>query len=87
MPHAHIANFVHCVFSTKDRQNTIPVELQKKLWAYIIGIGNNLHVTTIAIGGTANHIHLLISLPPIMPLAEAIQKLKANSSRWMGGEI
>jgi putative transposase len=35
------------------------------------------------VGGTANHIHLLIRLNPTMPLAEAIQKLKANSSRWL----
>jgi REP element-mobilizing transposase RayT len=79
-----VANFAHCVFSTKDRQNSIPVELQPKLWAYIIGIAKNLQVTMIAVGGMPNHIHLLIAVPPAIARSVVIQKLKANSSRWMG---
>jgi putative transposase len=79
-----VATFAHCVFSTKDRKNSIPVELQPKLWAYLIGIAKNLQITMIAVGGMPNHIHLLIAVPPAMALSVAIQKLKANSSRWMG---
>ena len=77
-------NIRNCVFSTKDRKNSIPVELQPKLWAYLIGIAKNLQITMIAVGGMPNHIHLLIAVPPAMALSVAIQKLKANSSRWMG---
>jgi putative transposase len=32
----------------------------------------------------SNHVHLLIGLPPALTLAEVVQKLKANSSRWLG---
>ena len=84
MSHVYMAYFAHCVFSTKGRQNSIPVELQAKLWAYLIGIARNLQITMIAVGGMPNHIHLLIAVPPAMALSVAIQKLKANSSRWMG---
>jgi putative transposase len=84
MSHAHAANFVHCVFSTKERRNRIPVELQEKLYAYLIGIADNLELKIVAAGGTANHVHLLIGLPPSLTLAEVVQKLKANSSRWLG---
>jgi REP element-mobilizing transposase RayT len=38
----------------------------------------------VAVGGMPNHVHLLIAVPPAMALSVAIQKLKANSSRWMG---
>ena len=38
----------------------------------------------LCVGGTANHVHLLIGLPASMPLAKALQILKANSSRWIG---
>lgn len=86
MSHAYVANFAHCVFSTKNRQNTIPAELQPKRWAYLIGTAKNLQITMIAVGGTPNHVHLLIAAPPTMGLAVAVQKLKANSSRWMGGQ-
>jgi REP element-mobilizing transposase RayT len=37
----------------------------------------------IAVGGTRNHMHLLLRLKPNLPVAAAVQKLKANSSRWM----
>jgi putative transposase len=86
VPHTYIANFVHLVFSTKNRKDTIPPELNEKLPAYLLGIANNLRIKTLAIGGTANHIHILIALPPTMPVAEAAQKLKANSSRWLGAQ-
>jgi putative transposase len=84
MSHAYIANFAHCIFSTKDRRNLIPLELQPRLYAYLIGIARNLQIQLIAVGGMPNHIHLLIAVRPTMGLAVAIQKLKANSSRWMG---
>ena len=84
MPQTYAANFVHCVFSTKDRRDLIPETLQEKLRAYLLGIANNLGITLIAAGGMANHVHLLIGLPPTLPLAEAVQKPKANSSRWFG---
>jgi REP element-mobilizing transposase RayT len=82
--HTFTANFVHCVFSTKDRRDLISHDLQPKLWAYLIGTATNLPITMLAIGGTANHVHLLIATPSNMPLAVAVQQLKANSSRWMG---
>jgi putative transposase len=84
MSHTCNANFVHYIFSTKERKNIIPRELQEKLWAYLVGIGNNLHIKVLAVGGTSNHVHLLLGLPTTMTVAGAVQKLKANSSRWLG---
>ena len=84
LSHTYTSNLVHCVFSTKARRDLIPAGLQDKLWAYLIGIARNLKIATLAVGGTANHLHLLIGLPAKMTLADAVGKLKANSSRWMG---
>lgn len=87
MAHTYSANFVHCVFSAKERGNLIPTEWQEKLYAYLIGIADNLGLKILAAGGTANHVHLLISLPPSLTLAEVVQKLKANSARWLGEHV
>jgi len=84
MSHAYVANFAHCIFSTKDRRNLISPDLQPQLYAYLIGTAKNLQITMAAVGGMPNHVHLLIAVPPAMALSVAIQKLKANSSRWMG---
>jgi putative transposase len=53
------------------------------LYRYFIGIGKNLHIGIIDVGGIANHVHLLMALPSDISLAKAIQALKANSSRWL----
>jgi REP element-mobilizing transposase RayT len=84
MAHTYNAHFVHFIFTTKDRKDTIPKELQEQLWAYLLGIANNLKIKLLAAGGTTNHVHLLLGLPATIGAAEAIQKLKANSSRWLG---
>jgi len=84
MAHKYPNVLVHCVFSTKERRNTIPAELQSRLYRYFAGIGKNHKIPILCAGGTANHAHLLMALPSDIALAKAIQVLKANSSRWLG---
>lgn len=84
MAHTYPNILVHCVFSTKERRNIIPDELRENLFRYFVGIGTGHDIPVLSAGGTANHAHLLIALPATMPLAKAVQVLKANSSRWLG---
>jgi len=37
----------------------------------------------LAVGGVEDHVHTLISLPATLSVAEAIQLLKGNSSKWI----
>ena len=83
MSHSYSSNLVHAFFATKERKPLIPEDRQEKLWAYIVGIGNNLGVPVLAAGGTQDHMHLLFVLDHKIPLSTALQKFKANSSRWM----
>ena len=84
MAHRYANVIIHTVFSTKDRQNAIPDDLQPKLWKYFGGIGTNHELPILTCGGTANHAHVLIALPADMAVARAVQLLKANASRWIG---
>ena len=83
MNHTRVSLRVHVIFATKEHQPNIPPELQERLWAVIGGIARQCGMTAIAVGGTADHAHVLLLLPPTIPLATAVQKLKANSSRWL----
>lgn len=83
MGHTYTSTLMHCVFSTKDRRNLIPEEIQPKLWAYIGGIARQRGIKALAVGGTENHAHVLLSLPPVMPLAKAVQQIKGLSSKWL----
>jgi len=84
MSHTYSAHFVHVVFSTKDRKNLISSERQRKLFAYLGGITRKLGSSMLAVGGTSNHVHLLITIPPTIRLAEIVQKVKGSSSHWLG---
>jgi REP element-mobilizing transposase RayT len=81
--HTYFSGLVHCVFSTKERRNLISQELQPKLWAYLGGIARKNGMRALAIGGTENHVHVLLSLSPTMPVAKAVQLLKGGSSKWL----
>ena len=81
MAHTHTCNLVHCVFSTKNR--AVLIADPERLWQYFGGSARQKHILLLAAGGTANHLHLLISLPPTRTLAKAVQELKGNTSRWL----
>lgn len=84
MAHTYTSNFIHCVFSTKNRNPLIPAALTAELYAYLGGIAKGEGFSLLAAGGTANHVHLLFVLPASYSLADAVQKLKGSSSRWIG---
>jgi putative transposase len=82
MSHSYAQNTVHLVFSTKDRSKMIGPNLRAKLWAYIVGICRKEGIFVHVLGGTADHIHLLLQLPPTHSIARAVLTIKSNSSRW-----
>jgi putative transposase len=81
MARSYVLNYVHCVFATKDRTQLI--RDPKSLWAYIRGVARNRNFDLHAIGGTVDHVHVLLALPTNRSLAEIMRDIKANSSRHM----
>jgi putative transposase len=53
------------------------------LWAFLGGIARKNGFKALIVGGTENHVHVLLSLPATLPLARAMQLMKGASSRWM----
>jgi len=84
MAHTYASNFIHCIFSTKNRRPSIAAERMLDLYAYLGSVAKSEGFTLVAAGGTVDHVHLLFILPATHSLAHAVQKLKGSSSRWMG---
>jgi putative transposase len=82
MPQSLVKILVHIVFSTKDRIQMITPEIEPQLFGYIGGIIKNNAGRMIIAGGTADHIHLLVSLGRI-GVAELIGDIKRDSSVWI----
>ena len=74
---------VHCVFSTKERVPILNPEIRERLWPYLGGIAKQNGVHPKCIGGVADHVHLLLSMPTTMAIAKAIPLIKSGSSAWI----
>jgi REP element-mobilizing transposase RayT len=72
---------VHFVFSTKNRLPLIS-DLDG-IWNYLRGIARNRDADVLAVGGTENHVHMLIALPRNLTISTLMRDLKANSSRHL----
>jgi putative transposase len=83
MAHTFTNLLTHIIFSTKDRAPFIAAELKPELHAYLGGMVREIKGKAYSINGTADHVHLLVSLPPTLALSDAMKMVKANSSRWV----
>lgn len=73
----------HLIFSTKDRESLIVPEIKSELFAYLGGLTRELKGKAYGIKGTTDHVHLLISVPPVVSISEALRFIKSNSSGWV----
>ena len=83
MAHTFTNLLTHIVFGTKDRAPSIDDELKPQLFAYMSGIVRELKGKSFAVNGVSDHVHLLVRLPPALPVADAVRLIKANSSKWV----
>jgi REP element-mobilizing transposase RayT len=81
MAHTYIANYIHMVFSAKNREDSIPDA--PRIHQYLGGIARDAGVMPLAVGGTSDHVHMLMSLPATISIARAAQIVKGGSSRWI----
>jgi putative transposase len=74
---------MHIVFSTKERRPFITPALEQRLWPYIGGIARDNQMKALKVGGVADHVHVLLSIPSTVTIAKAVQLIKGNSSKWI----
>ncbi len=84
MAHTFNGNYVHAIFSTKERRPLIPPDRIPDLCSYFGGIARNEKLDLVAAGATVNHAHLLFLLPASRTLADTMQNFKGGTSRWLG---
>jgi putative transposase len=81
--HAFKPAFPHRVLSTKDRHPFIADDWRGCLHEYLGGLVRAADGIPEAVGGTADHVHLLVGLRATHALATFVQDIKQTSSRWV----
>jgi REP element-mobilizing transposase RayT len=74
---------MHFVFSTKNREPTILPDVEPALHTYMVGIVRAYDSWTLAINGTTDHVHLLVSMSKKVTVIDLMENVKKDSSKWI----
>ena len=78
-----VSLLVHIVFSTKGRMKIINPEIEPELFPYISGIIRKHESKCLAINGTEDHVHLLVSMGKNVTVPNLLMQIKKGSSAWI----
>ena len=85
MSRTYHRSFTHLVWTTWDREPLLEGEIEQAAYALIQSQCLRMKVTVHALGGAADHVHLLVSLPRTLCLADFMEAVKGGSSKALNG--
>ncbi len=79
--------YLHCVWSTWDRLPLITPNVERRLYTAIIDKCRELKCLPIRVGGTEDHLHLLVQLHSTVAVTMLVKEVKGASSHLMTHQI
>jgi REP element-mobilizing transposase RayT len=83
MAHTYSQLITHLIFSTQNRIPYLKTDLRDRLFRYMAGIVRGIDARDVLVNGVSDHVHILMTIPPALAVAAAVNKIKANSSKWI----
>jgi REP element-mobilizing transposase RayT len=83
MPQSVSKVILHVIFSTKNREPCLDSNVRLRVHAYLATVCRDLGADFVRVGGVADHVHIVTSLPRTTSQAELIEKIKKVSSKWI----
>ncbi|HUT34414.1 MAG TPA: IS200/IS605 family transposase [Planctomycetota bacterium] len=74
---------VHLIFSTKERQPLIGEGVADELYRYLATACATCGCPALRIGGTEDHVHILLSLSRTMAVSDLVEEVKKGASKWI----
>jgi putative transposase len=71
------------MWATKERRPLIKPELQQRLWPHLGGIAREYKMKALVVGGVEDHVHVRLSVPSTLSVAEFVPLRNDNSSKWI----
>jgi putative transposase len=81
------AIFVHFVWTTHDRHPIIVPAIERDLHRYIASVCRDDRCEVLAVGGTPDHVHLLVSLSNTITVAQLMRDVKGGSSHFVSERL
>ena len=83
MPQSLSKVIFHIIFSTKDREPWLDSNVRTRMHGYLATICRDLGADLVHVGGTADHVHLVATLPRTVSQAQFVEQIKKTSSKWI----
>jgi putative transposase len=83
MPQSLSSILIHLIFSTKNREPFITEAIEKELHPYMATSFRSLKSPSLTIDGTTDHVHILFSLSRVIKIADLVEEVKTDSSKWI----
>lgn len=87
MPASHTHLYVHLVWATWDRLPLITAAIEPRLYVALAEKCRELKCVPLAVGGIADHMHMLVRLHPTIAVATLVKELKGSSSHLVTHEL
>ena len=87
MGHCHKEIYFHLVWATRRRDPLLTLEVEQRIHRCIQSEAERLEATVLAIGGLADHVHLLVQAPTSLSVEHLAKQVKGVSSRFAGAEL
>ena len=81
MSHRYVCLFYHITWSTKKRHPLITKELEPLLYEDLKNLIREQKVSLFALGGTYDHVHILIKANYLLDIANFMRIIKSRSSK------
>jgi len=78
-----ISCLVHVVVGTFQQKNFLTADVRNQLSVYLSAVAKSKGMKLVALGGTENHVHILLALPSKLSVESAIIPLKQSSTTWL----
>ena len=83
MPQSLSSILIHLIFSTKNREPFITPLIESELHPSMAKIFRELKSPSLTIDGTSDHVHILFSLGRVIKVADVVEEVKTESSKWI----
>ena len=85
MPQSLSKVIIHIIFSSKDREPWLDPDVRPRMHAYVATICRDWNAEALRVGGVADHLHIVTTLPRSLSQADMVETLKKTSSKWIKG--
>ena len=85
MPQSLSKVILHIVFSTKDREPWLGLDVRPRMHAYLATVCRDLGAEVVRVGGVADDVHIVTTLPRTLSQADLVEQIKKTFSKSLPG--